>query len=271
MKAIYRAALLLALSLALLAAPASASGVTVALPTGDLAGCFLEDGTTWVPLRAFCESMGSTVGWDGATERITVQNENFTAYLTLGSRILEAEGRFFWMSDAPVCPEDITYLPVRALAGLYGLEVGWDGSRMAVTLTGGSPLQAADQVYNDDDLYWLSRIIFAESGNEPLEGQIAVGNVVLNRVAADEYPDTIYGVIFDDKYGVQFTPSVNGSIHKTPSQESVMAAKMVLEGAETVPDSALYFIGTTVSSSHWMKRTCDLLLTIGGHSFFANP
>lgn len=49
------------------------------------------------------------------------------------------------------------------------------------------------------DLYWLSRIISAESRGESLKGQIAVGNVVLNRVEEDDFPDTIPAVIFDRK------------------------------------------------------------------------
>ncbi|MFR3921270.1 MAG: cell wall hydrolase [Dysosmobacter welbionis] len=42
--------------------------------------------------------------------------------------------------------------------------------------------------HNAMDLYWLSRIISAESRGENMTGQIAVGNVVLNRVAAKEFP-----------------------------------------------------------------------------------
>ena len=46
----------------------------------------------------------------------------------------------------------------------------------------------------------MSRIIHAESGAEPFDGKIAVGNVVLNRVESKQYPNTIYGVIFDRPY-----------------------------------------------------------------------
>lgn len=272
MKHISRIALILLLCLAL-ALPAAAAGntVSVTLRGTPLAGCLLEDSTTWVPLRSFCQQLGSTVGWDGDNDRITVTGEDFTACFTLGSRVVEANDRYFWLSAAPFCRQGITYVPVRGLAKLYGMDVGWDASSWAVTVTGGSPFAGAKEVYNSTDLYWLSRIIFAESGNQPLEGQIAVGNVVMNRLASDEYPNTVKGVIFDTKYGVQFTPAKSGSIYKTPSEQSVMAAKLVLEGAETVPDNTIYFISSKVSESHWMKRTCRLITIIGEHSFFANP
>ena len=35
-----------------------------------------------------------------------------------------------------------------------------------------------------------------------MKGKIAVGNVVLNRVRSSAYPGTIYGVIFDKRYGI---------------------------------------------------------------------
>ena len=56
-------------------------------------------------------------------------------------------------------------------------------------------------------------MISAESQGEPLVGQLAVGNVVLNRVAHQNYPDTIREVVFDDHYGVQFEPVSNGTVY----------------------------------------------------------
>ena len=87
--------------------------------------------------------------------------------------------------------------------------------------------------YSEEDLYWLARIISAESRGEPLEGQIAVGNVVLNRVDSDNYPDTIKEVIFDRNHGVQFEPVENGTVYDDPTPTSVLAAKLALEGAWT--------------------------------------
>ena len=271
MKKRYRFALALALCLVLTAVSAAAAGVQVTLLGKPLAGALLEDSTTWVPLRAFCEAMGSTVTWDGEARAITVRDEEFTARITLGDRTVEADGRYFWLSAAPFCRNGVTYLPVRGIALLYGLEVGWDARTMAVTLSGGAGFADAEQYYDSTDLYWLSRIIFAESGNQSLEGQVAVGNVVMNRVDSAQYPDTVKEVIFDTKYGVQFTPSQSGRIYLTPSEQSVMAAKLVLEGAQAVPEDTLYFISSRVSESHWMKRTCRLIAVIGGHSFFGNP
>jgi N-acetylmuramoyl-L-alanine amidase len=53
---------------------------------------------------------------------------------------------------------------------------------------GGGAIESGDTWYDEEDLYWLSRIISAEARGESLEGQIAVGNVVLNRMKSDRWP-----------------------------------------------------------------------------------
>ena len=69
-----------------------------------------------------------------------------------------------------------------------------------------------------------------KAGGESLQGQIAVGNVVLNRVADDAFPDTIPAVIFDRKHGTQFQPVDNGTVYQSPTALSTEAARQVLDG-----------------------------------------
>ena len=122
-------------------------------------------------------------------------------------------------------------------------------------------------LYSDSDLYWLSRIIEAEASGESVTGKIAVGNCVLNRVKSSEFPNTIYGVIFDKKYGVQYQPTANGAIYNNPSFESVQAAKDALNGYSVVGD-AMYFCSTAVAPTSWAARNRAYLTTIGNHVFY---
>ena len=115
---------------------------------------------------------------------------------------------------------------------------------------------------------WLSRIIEAESRDEPLTGKIAVGNVILNRVASSEFPGSIYGVIFDCNWGIQFEPVANGTIYNTPSEESILAAKLCLDGASVVGNS-LYFLNPVKASNFWATQSCIYISTIGNHQFYA--
>ena len=126
---------------------------------------------------------------------------------------------------------------------------------------------AGASVVDGGDVYWLSRIISAESAGEPMLGKIAVGNVISNRVASPDYPDTIYDVIFDTKYGVQFEPTGNGTIYQTPTAESVTAARLCLDGASVVGGS-LYFFNPATAGSSWIARSCTYYGTIGNHRFY---
>ena len=92
-----------------------------------------------------------------------------------------------------------------------------------------------------------------------------MGNVVLNRVASSLFPDTVYEVIHQRN---QFTPVTNGSINLTPNAESVAAAKLCLDGANTI-GNALYFINPRSAPNSWAARNRSYVATIGAHAFFA--
>lgn len=120
----------------------------------------------------------------------------------------------------------------------------------------------------EDDLYWLSRIIHAESQGEPYEGKVAVGNVILNRVKSSEFPNTVYGVVFDKQFGyTQFSPVLDGSINNTPNAESINAAKAALNGERPV-GSALYFLNPSKATNFWIVQNRKYFMKIGDHDFY---
>ena len=110
-------------------------------------------------------------------------------------------------------------------------------------------------------------IISAEAKGESLKGQIAVGNVVLTRVRSTSYPNTIYGVIFDRKHGTQFSPVSYGTIYQTPTESSVIAAKICLEGY-TLSDTILFFMNPRLATNNWISKNRPYAFTIGNHDFY---
>lgn len=80
-----------------------------------------------------------------------------------------------------------------------------------------------------NDLLRLAAIIYCEAGGEPYEGQLAVGSVVMNRVASKKYPNTIEGVLMQP---YQFTPVGSGryaiALAKQPNESCLKAATEVL-------------------------------------------
>jgi len=220
----------------------------------------LEEGVTYVPLRYLLDAFGGwEVAWDtaSATARAVSADRSLSADPT--SDILTVDGMDY---EGKVYVENgRTYVPLRLTANLLGGSAAWD------PYLGGAAVTSAEADYDAAELYWLSRIISAESRGEPMEGQIAVGNVVLNRVASDEFPDTIPGVIFDRVDAVQFEPVENGTVYDAPTEASVEAAMRVLDGEVTV-DDVMYFYAPALSQGVWINANRTYHTTIGCHRFY---
>ena len=92
------------------------------------------------------------------------------------------------------------------------------------------------------DLDLLAAIIWCEAGNQPYDGMVAVGQVVMNRVKSGSFPNTIAEVL--NQPG-QFTPSSSGSlqaaINAGVNSTCYAAAQDALNGAAPVPGYPLYF------------------------------
>ena len=225
--------------------------------------------TTYVPLRATSLSLCSsaTVSWENNSA--VVRTSSLTITARPGNYYIDANGRKLFVKDSVRLVNGTTMVPVRVLAKAMGATVVWNAATERVTLSSGSnTILSGSEYYNSDSVYWLSRIINAESSGEPLFGKIAVGNVILNRVASSDFPDSIYDVIFDDNGGVQFTPVANGTIYTTPSAESILAAKLCIDGASVVGNS-LFFLNPSIATSSWITRNCAYIATIGNHQFYA--
>jgi uncharacterized protein YgiM (DUF1202 family) len=87
-----------------------------------------------------------------------------------------------------------------------------------------------------DELKLLAALIQCEAGNQPYEGRVAVGAVVLNRVRSGAYPNTIYSVIYASG---QFTPALNGTVARVYNSGKIydmnyQAAQAALNGETTV-------------------------------------
>ena len=236
-----------------------------------LAGeCALINSVTYVPLRRFSQLFDDCdVSWNGATNTATVKTDDLTIYAQTGALYITANGHYFYTVEEILNLNGTLYIPIRPLTRAFNATLRWNGQVRATEITSPQGVAAVPHAsYNEDDLYWLSRIISAEAKGEPFKGQIAVGNVVLNRVRSSAYPNTIYGVIFDRKYGTQFSPVSSGSIYQKPTASSVIAAKICLEGY-TLSDTILFFYNPKIATTHWIDRTRPYAFTIGDHKFYS--
>ena len=226
------------------------------------------NGVAYLPFRAAGNMIaGSSYSYNSSTRTSTLRAPGLEITATDGNYVTYANGRVLFNTTPCVIMSDgRLYIPVSVFAKAVGMSVGvFNGN---IRLTGSfKPLVSADKFYRDDEVFWLARIIHAESRGEPLLGQIAVGSVVMNRVKSNYYPNTIYGVIFDRKYGVQFSPILDGSIYNTPGYTSTLAAKIALEGYD-VTGGAFFFLAPELATSSWIPQTRKYAFTVGGHDFY---
>lgn len=231
--------------------------------------CVIINSITYVPLRNFCNLLDQCkFTWEGSTGTATVKTDDLTLTVQNNALYIIANGHYFYTVGKVMNLNGHMYVPIRPLARAFAEELTWNASARCVELTTVGNTRAVEKAsYNSDDLYWLSRIISAEAKGEPLLGQIAVGNVVLNRVRSREYPNSIYGVIFDRRYGTQFSPVSFGTIYNTPTASAVIAAKICLEGY-TLSDDVLFFMNPRLATNSWISRNRPYAFTIGNHDFY---
>lgn len=224
------------------------------------------EGQTLVPLADFTALfMEATYQYDPKTAYATLTAPKLLIEAGQGATYLFANERCLYGVAANRLLDGDMWVSLPPLAKALGLTVNGSGTSLTRTLSGSvSPLTAADDFYRADELYWLSRIISAESRGEPMRGQIAVGNTILNRVRSPLFPNTIYGVIFQKG---QFSPVMNGSVYATPAWSSVAAAKMCLEGY-AIDNETLFFCNMTTATSCWIMDHRTRAFTLGAHTFF---
>ena len=233
---------------------------------------FLYRDTAFVPIRFVSEALrADSVEWDGQKREAVIFCNGKTIRLPLGQNGGYVNGKYVSIPGGILLVNDRTYVPVRFVSEELDCKVNWIYDTYTVDIEKEGVVvpssMIANRSYTDDEIYWLSKIIHAESQGEPMEGKIAVGNVVLNRVKSQDYPNTICGVIFDRNNGVQFSPVLSGTIYQKPLSDSIIAAKRALEG-ENHAGKSLFFLNPAIAESFWIPKNRTYFKTIANHDFY---
>lgn len=118
----------------------------------------------------------------------------------------------------------------------------------------------SEVTFAEGDRYLLANLIYCEAGNQPYEGQVAVGAVVMNRVMSSVFPDTVVGVIYQNK---QFSPVASGRLALALSRDDATAA--CYQAADAAMSGQ-----TTVGNCLFFRTPIEGLTgtQIGGHIFY---
>lgn len=124
-----------------------------------------------------------------------------------------------------------------------------------------------------EDSYLLTKIAMAEAEGEGVEGKAMVIMVVLNRVWAEGFPDSIKDVIFDyneQKDIYQFSPVMPGGRWWTtePDEECYEALRIIMVKKWDESEGALYFEATYNGEDTWHSENLEYIKTVGNHNFY---
>jgi spore germination cell wall hydrolase CwlJ-like protein len=133
-------------------------------------------------------------------------------------------------------------------------------------------------IANNDDtnkaVDCLAAAIHYEAGNETVDGQKAVAQVILNRMRHPAYPKTVCGVVFQGSErttGCQFTFTCDGAINRTPSEgawrRAQSIARMMLTGTVYAPVGWATHYHTDWVFPSWSAKL-DKVRQEGTHLFF---
>lgn len=139
------------------------------------------------------------------------------------------------------------------ISGLI-LESNSESQASAAAKTGGT--------VSSNDVYVLSKIISGEARGESYLGQVAVGAVIVNRVKNQNFPNTVYGVVFEPG---AFDAVSDGQYYTAPSDSSVKAARAAINGWDP-SGGALYYWNPATATSRWIWSR-RIIARIGRHVF----
>ncbi len=255
-----------------LSVPAYADRVRIELDGQRLADrgeSTVIDGRIWVPLWEMALTLGmDSSTWEAETETLTIEAPELTIRARVGDWWMDANGVLLCAPGGVQEATSGVLVPLDAVCRAYGVRYSRPSPSRAELHAGYDPIQPEDIPFTEDDLYWLSRIVYAEAGGESFACQLAVAEVVLNRLYCDWYPDTIYGVIFDHENGIQFTPTINGSVYNNPTQEATTAARLALAGSDYMDDDVLFFV-SALMGENWVASARTFVMQIGITDFYA--
>ncbi len=118
----------------------------------------------------------------------------------------------------------------------------------------------SEVTFEEGDRMLLANIIYCEAGNQPYEGQVAVGAVVMNRVLSAVFPNTVSGVIYQKN---QFSPVASGRL------AWALSIDKATDACYRAADEAMAG-NTTVGNCLFFRTPIEGLtgIQIGGHIFY---
>ena len=210
---------------------------------------------TLVPIRAIIEAAGGTVGWDGATQTVTLSYAGSDIELKIDSKTAHLNGMTDELDTAPAIINERTMLPIRYISECFGFHVDWDGDAQTVTLTvHPAILEVGDIRVTEDDIQGLFYSVTDDTISNIAEiikyGQLAA----LKGVTLDEETEaSIAAFVSDNAWDTVEMDISRGTVYRIARapQLAMALVDQIAEGM-TVPEDQLkeHFISSYMRAKH---------------------
>ena len=94
----------------------------------------LEDGRTFLPMRAIFEALGADVQWNGATQTVTAKKGTMTLTMQIGSSTAQKNGSSVILEAPAMISDQRTLVPLRFVGEALGGSVKWEGSSRQILI-----------------------------------------------------------------------------------------------------------------------------------------
>jgi hypothetical protein len=206
---------------------------------------YVKNDRLLISVRFISEALNAKVNWIKAEGKVEIIKDEKIIELFPDSNLVKLNGKDVSLDVKCEISNNRTMVPVRFIAESLNCSIIWDKQTLSLLVYSDNTEIKPDFIkkrsYSDDDIIWLSRIIYVEAKDLSSDGKLGVANVVLNRTKSDDFPNTVYDVIFDKTWCIQFPPAFKpGFKELIPTGECIVIAKMALEGINNI-DNCLYF------------------------------
>jgi spore germination cell wall hydrolase CwlJ-like protein len=150
------------------------------------------------------------------------------------------------------------------------LRVGLLATSLLLTGTLGigtlAPVTTVEARFTDIDC--LAKNIYHEARGEPLEGQLAVAQVTVNRVASGKFQNTVCGVVYAH-HQFSWTNSGTKKVKNTKAWRAALdISRAVLTKSVHLPHFPALYFHTRQTKPYWAK-TRTRVAVIGNHVFYS--
>lgn len=243
------------------------------------AGQAASDTTTWhspSERKSYQDALSDALSEELAALNAFSATRDFPRAAALARIAPERDGADRREAQAIAVIDALTSQDVDAARQADGAQADMTTAQLLASLGNDLDIDVLDRIeVGERSAEWrcLAEAMYFEARGEDVAGQVAVAEVVLNRVDAARYPDSVCGVVKQgaNRKGCQFSYMCDGLkehiANRRVFERIGKIAWLMLSGKpRTLTDEALYFHATSVKP-YW-SRAFVRTVKIGGHIFY---